>query len=255
MKNLRRSVSAFLAALLLLLLPVTARALSPDDPAFTVRVCFPPEGLSMSLEFAESVGQEPIVSQQDNRLGESCYRFFYRGVPMSWNSGLPQGTELVVETPEDGVLCRLPAESLVGFQSIYTLDLKELAIREGYPAYRDPLLVGARVAITLLLQVLTVFWLGYRTRRSWIVFSGVLLFNHVFLNAGVVAGASTLLTTYVGWALVAAVLAELFLFVIECAVLSLLLLELRERRAVLASALLNAIYPAVCAVFVFFLPM
>lgn len=41
----------------------------------------------------------------------------------------------------------------------------------------------------------------------------------------------------------AALLAELFLFVIETAVFSLLLLEYRERRAVLASALVNGIFP------------
>lgn len=255
MKKWSRVLCAFLAAALLALLPVTALALSPDDPAFTVRVCFPPRGLSLSLQFAEGVGQEPIVSEQDNRLGESCYRFFYKGVPISWKSALPPGTELVAETPEDGVICRLSAESLTGFESIYTLDLQEQSIVEGVPGYRAPLLIGARVAATLLLQVLAVFLLGYRTRRSWLVFSAALLFNHVFINAGVIVGASTLLASYVGWVLVAALLAELFLFVIEAAVFSLLILEHGERRAVLASAVLNGIFLGVCAVFVFFLPM
>lgn len=255
MKHLRHLFSILLAAALLSLPLTTASAVSLDDPAFTVRVCFPPRGLTLSLQFEESMGQEPIPAEADNRLGESCYRFFYRGVPMSWKSGLPEGTRLVAETPKDGVICRLPAESLTGFQSIYTLDLERQAISEGYPVWRTPLLVGIRVAVTLALQVLALFLLGYRARRSWLIFAAVLLFNHIFLNAGVIVGASTLLTSYVGWALAASILAELFLFVIECAVFSLLLLERRERRAVLASALVNFTFPAVCAVFVFFLPM
>lgn len=249
-------LSVLLAALaLLLILPVTACALSLDDPAFTVRVCFPPKGLSVSLQFSDDVGQEPMTAEPDRRLGEGCYRFYYKGVPMSWKSALPEGTELVAETPEDGVICRLSAESLTGFQSIYTLDLQSGTIREGAPWYRAPLLLSLRIGLTLLLQVLSLYLLGYRARRSWIVFCAALLFNHIFLNAGVVVGASTLTSNYVGWALAAAVLAEFFLFVIETAVFSLLILERRERRAVLASALVNGIFPAVCAVFVFFLPM
>jgi len=255
MKSLRRIVSALLGAVLLLALPANARALSPDDPCLTVRVCFPPGGLTLSLQFEENVRGEPLVSEPDRRLGESCYRFYYKGVPMSWKSGLPLGTELVAETPEDGVICRLPAESLTGFESIYTLDLRGQTIWEGMPWYRTPLLLSVRIGLTLLLQLLSLYLLGYRARRSWIILSAVLLFNHVFLNAGVVVGASTVHAVYVGWVLAAAVLAELFLFVIESAVFSLLLLEGGERRAVKASALVNGIFPAVCAVFVFFLPM
>lgn len=255
MKNLRRIVSAFLGAVLLLALPVTALALSLDDPCLTVRVCFPPKGLALSLTFDESVRPEPMAAEPDRRLGEGCYRFYYKGVPMSWKSGLPPGTELVAETPADGVICRLPAESLTGFESVYTLDLQSQSIWEGMPWYRTPLLLSLRIGLTLLLQLLSLYLLGYRARRSWIILSAVLLFNHLFLNIGVVAGASTVLAVYVGWVLAAAVLAELFLFVIESAVLSLLLLEGGERRAVKASALINGLFAGICAVFVFFLPM
>lgn len=255
MKRLRGILSVLLAALALLSLPITALAAGLDDPAFTVRIAFPPKGLSLSLQFEESVREEPLLPEADRRLGESCYHFYYKGVPMSWKSGLPQGTELVAETPGDGVICRLPVGSLTGFGSVYTLDLKGRTIREGMPWYRTPLLLSLRIGLTLLLQVFSLYLLGYRARRSWLILSAALLFNHLFLNAGVVPGASTVLTAYVGWVLVAAVLAELFLFVIESAVFSLLILEGGERRAVKASALVNGSFVLVCALFVFFLPM
>ena len=69
-----------------------------------------------------------------------------------------------------------------GYNDLYTLDLKTLSLIKGKTFTRDATLVSIRVLSTLILEGLVFFLLGYRKRRTWMLFLITNLVTQGFLN-------------------------------------------------------------------------
>ncbi len=256
MKNhdFRRAV--FLAALLFLAFcPVTAAAGPGEDTFVTIMVNGAPREMTVTLEFPEDAEQEPIVMEREDRVWETYFRVYFRGHLIKWRWGLPDSTQVAVKNGPESFVTSFPEGSRTGENAIFLLDVGSRSMEEGDPPFRTVFLIAMRIGITLLLQVLIFYLLGYRDRRSWLIFLLTVSVTQAVLQAFVLRGASTLSSDYVLWALVVLCLSEGFVTVVHTVLFSLLFWNHRERRAVWCAALCNVVTLAVGAVNVVFLPM
>ncbi len=254
-QRLRRWGTLWAALVLALLLPVTALAAPGEDTFLTILVDRAPEGMVFELQFPDNPELEPITMVREDRAWETYFRVYFVKGLIKWRRGLPKGAELVVKNGEESFTMTFPEGLHTSENTVLCLDLETRKLEEGVPPFRSALLVALRVGATLLLQVLAFFLLGYRERRSWLIFLSAVAASQAVLAGLVMVGASTLTSDYVLWALVGLCLAEVFLTVVQTVLFSMKLWEHRERRAVVSAVLSNVITLAVGAVDVLFLPM
>lgn len=69
-----------------------------------------------------------------------------------------------------------------GYNDLYTLDVETQTLIKGKTFERDAFLVSLRLVSTLILEGLIFFLMGYRTRRTWILFLIINLITQGFLN-------------------------------------------------------------------------
>jgi hypothetical protein len=69
-----------------------------------------------------------------------------------------------------------------GYNDLYTFDLETMTLSEGTTLQRNASLISLRLFSTLILEGFVFFLMGYRTRRTWILFLLVNLITQGFLN-------------------------------------------------------------------------
>lgn len=238
MSKLRKTILAFLGALLLgVLLPTAVSANSAEPPCFTVVVFAPPEGLTLSLKLPEGEEREPAVLNPFSKAWETYYRF-YSGLGLSEEEALSGKAELLVEYGEESFTCPLPVEKMDRYNTLLTLDWRNRALTVGVPGLRDVLLVGFRVGLTLLIEALVFFLFGYRRLRSWLVFLSVNLATQAMLNLFLIHVSS--ITGGTSGAIYLYLPCEFFVFLIETLAFPILVREHRKRRAVVYALTANA---------------
>lgn len=235
----KKSLSLLLALslLLCLLCPQAALANSGEPPCFTVLVLNAPEDLSVSLVLGDET-VEPVLLKQDTQAWESYYRFYY-GMS-GWEredeeEGLTDAA-LLVETGETEYTCALPAAAFDYYNNLLTLDVEEQTLAQGQPVWRQPLLVGLRIVLTLVLEGLVFFLFGYRSRRSWAIFLAVNLVTQILLNMAIVSAALS-----GGYWLFLYGFGELLIFAAEIAAFTLTLKEQGRGRAAACALSANAV--------------
>lgn len=225
-----------LPLLLCLLCPRTAFANSGEPPCFTVLVCNAPEDLSVTLVLGDET-VEPVLLKRERQAWESYYRFYYgmsewaREHEEEWL----ENAALLVETGETQYTCAIPSEAFNVYNNLLTLDVKGQVLTEGQPLWRQPLLVGLRVALTLVLEGLVFFLFGYRSRRSWAIFLAVNLVTQALLN---IAIAGTAFRS--GYWVFLYGFGEALIFAAETAVFALTLREHGRGRGALCALTANA---------------
>jgi hypothetical protein len=70
----------------------------------------------------------------------------------------------------------------IGYNDLYTLDLETMTLSEGTSLKRNAFLISLRLFSTLLLEGIVFFLMGYRHRRTWMLFLLVNLITQGFLN-------------------------------------------------------------------------
>lgn len=258
MKKPCRRLLILLSALLLAVLAPATTAAALEPPCFLILTDPPPAAAEMSLHFPESIGQEPIPLEKDSRAWESYFRFHFQGVPMSWRDGMPEGTELWVEMGDDHFSCPIPEKRQPDYNTVFVLDWEERTLREGVPENRAGLLLAIRVGLSaaVLLCQAGIFWLlGFRTKRSWLVFLVSAIGISLLINLGLVTGGCTLYDSYTGWAVTAVLLAEFFICILEPVAFSLLIWEKGSGRSAVGALVPNGFALAVTVLAICLLPM
>lgn len=256
MRQWRKRLLALLGALLLAAaLPVTALAAHGEDTFLTIFLYSPPKDLALTLRYPESAELETMEMIREDRAWETTFRVYFRGHLIKWRNGLPEGTQLVVKGGGEEFSISLSKELKAAENTVLRLDLNARELQTGGPPLRAFLLTALRIVVTLALQTLVFYRLKYHDRRSWKIFAITAVVTQLALQLLIYHGASTLYSDYVLWVLVALILMEAFVTVVHTILLSHMLWEYREKRAVTGAVLCNVVTLVVGAVNVLFLPM
>lgn len=162
------------------ILVTTAYANSAEPPCLTVIVSFPIEDLTLSIRFANGDESDAILLKKEQKAWETYYRFYY-GMTIPSRSSLYDAT-IIVASSESSFECPLPASTFKQYNNVLSLDLKNERIIVGQKPFREPLLIGMRVALTLIIEGLIFFAFGYRNKKSWITFLFINLLTQGALN-------------------------------------------------------------------------
>lgn len=220
-----RLLSFFIIILMITcILAPTAHANSAEPPGLTVIASFPPDDLTLSIRFADGSLVNAVPLEKETKVWEAYYRFFYwmtEGTRPSL-----EGAMLVVQSSEKTFECPLPASAFGLYNNLITLDFANESVAAGQSPVRSFLLISMRVILTLLIEGLIFYALGYRSKASWITFIAVNLLTQGALN---MALSGPNLGSY--WILAFAFY-EMIIFIAEAVAFALILKEQKKGRAI-----------------------
>lgn len=222
-----RILLLILAALLVMALPVTALANSAEPPGMVILALNAPEDMTLTLELETGT---PVLSDQNRIQWESHYRFYYYLDMEDLAVAV-----IRVESGGQSFTCTLPEGVDDGYNNVLTLDFEERSLTLGEPAWRQPLLIGLRLSLTLLIEAVVLWLFGFRAKRSWITFLIINLVTQGLLNISIAGGSLS-----GGYWVVFYYLAEILIFIVETTAFPLVTKEKKAVRRVLAVLAANA---------------
>lgn len=154
------SVSAILS--ILVLRAPDALANAAERPLLQVVIQGNP-----TVEGALSVGEFTCSGTVTHRATETVLSFARWDCP---GGKTPPAAPSTLAVTVDGVAHQIPGPQAPLYNDIYTLDLGTWRLLPGTTVGRDAMLVGSRLGVTLLVEGLVFLLLGFRTRRSWLLF-------------------------------------------------------------------------------------
>lgn len=169
--------------LMMTILPQPVSANSGPPPNLTIIVTGAPEDLVVTLETVNAT-QEVSYVKETVRLWERCYRIYLT----EWGYD-PAGSTLVVKAGGTEYRYEVPKGAGDGYEDLLMLDFAAGTLTLGQPVWRKPLLVTLRVALTLLLEGLVFFLIGYRKPVSWVIFVVINLLTQAWLNFSIAQAA------------------------------------------------------------------
>lgn len=114
---------------------------------------------------------------------ESYIRFYYGSIPDFNRQEEIDGSDAVFFITLDNKQYMIQADIRgSGYNDLYTFDVNNLRLIKGKTFARDATLVSLRLFSTLILEGLVFFIMGYRARRTWILFLMINLLTQGFLN-------------------------------------------------------------------------
>ncbi len=215
-------------ALLIPILTLAASANSAGPPKLTVIVLAPPNDLKLSIQFANGSIKEAITLEKEQKAWEAYYRFPYGMRELTLEQAV-----LIVESSEKSFEYPLAKLGDMEYDSLVTLDVKAEQVITGQSPTRKPLLVSLRVILTLLIEGAILYAMGYRSKRSWIVFLLVNLITQTWLNLFLTG------PFYNFYWIFGLIYYEFFIFIIEAAVYLANLTEHKRGRAFAYAFLAN----------------
>lgn len=220
----------FVLLLVLAALPVTVLANSAEPPGLIIIATDLPQDAELTLECSGAETDPYYRSYRVNKLWESYWQFYYH-----WDLQENSQIFLSVESSQGSFRCAVPQDVMKGYRTLMTLDYTSQILSIGQAPWRQPLLTILRITLTLLIEG-TVFWLlGFRGKRSWLVFLAVNLLTQGWLNIVINSYAF-----HGGYWVLSYILMEFGIFLAECIVLPLLIKEKRKLRSVLFALAANA---------------
>ena len=165
-------------------LPVLANAAEP--PCLTIVVVSAPDDLELALVDTDGAEAYQLRKRQSVRGWETYFRFTYSHVTLPGREYESDDVDLsklrlAVTTGGNTTLLRLPEKTFERYNNVLLLDLSEVKQNpvvfpaeymlrtELYPG-RMVLVIGLRVALTLLIEGVLFWAFGYREKHSWGVF-------------------------------------------------------------------------------------
>lgn len=187
MRKRKAFCTALLAAILLCVLPVGAAANGALGPDMTIIVIGGPEDLTIDIVKTDGINEGRIHLEGAVQIGfERRYRVDYL---QEWTAHpkeelLRNAIKTTLEVRGTGLSWDIPANGIEykGYSHLVTLDVDKRAVIPGQPPWRQPLLVGIRVAFTLLVEGIVFYWFGYRQKRSWAVFAATNILTQTGLS-------------------------------------------------------------------------
>lgn len=162
---------AFLGMLAVLLVALPAWGNASEPPSILLIVPGAPDELVVSV----GDGEDYTEAARRDKMLESYFLFYQRETdPVE---------DLHLRVSGGGHDLRVPLGELTKtYRNVYTLDLDEGTIIEGKDPIRAGVYVAMRVVLTLIIEGLVFFLVGFRTRRSWNIFLIVNLVTQGALN-------------------------------------------------------------------------
>ncbi|MCE5235444.1 MAG: hypothetical protein LLF87_05250 [Eubacteriales bacterium] len=207
-----------LAALVLIslaLFPARASANSAEPPAILVVVLHAPN----DLELFAQVNGELVPMRLSSAAWERYYKLHYFDYPGLPGDAMP--TALVAASGGETKSVPMPALTST-YDNVYTLDYASMKLTRGTLPFRAALLTAMRVMLTLVLEGLVFYLFGFRAKRSWIAFFIINLVTQGALNLVLSLSAFSS-----GYAVLALIILEIFVFLAE---IPAFLLAVREKR-------------------------
>lgn len=196
----------------------TVSANAAEPPQLILNVTNIDEDIDLYLE---TDGSQPQKAMHKRKTWESQF-FIYRG--MSSGPEEMKSAQLVFKRGDE-VLDQIdyPESEISRYNTVWLYDFDSKELTRSDTLTRQILLVGSRILITLLIEGIIFFLLGYREKKSWLAFLLVNLVTQGFLNYNLM-GSTT------GYVFLGFILMELLIFVIEGAVLPKLITEQSKRK-------------------------
>lgn len=169
-KCLRIKFIAF-TIVLALLASIISFANAAEPPSILIIVKDAPEDLVLSI-VGESGWTDAIKTSYPL---EEQFRFYNRDLAKK------QPYRIRVQSRQYNYL--IETQGLIRhYNNVFTLDLKTGDLSEGKTFYRTLNLVGMRVGLTLVIEGFIFYIMGYRQRKSWLIFLSVNLITQLGLN-------------------------------------------------------------------------
>ena len=172
---------------------------SAEPPSILIIVDNAPDDLEVGI-YANGTYSKANIKEKGT---EKYYIFYSRELSTSANYTLKvKSTESTFEMPFEA--------PLKSYDNIFTLDLKNRTLVSGKLLSRSLYLVVLRLTMTLIIEGLIFYLMGYRSKRSWIAFITINSITQGTLNIWL-NGISPL----GGYIIVLLVLGEFFVFIFE----------------------------------------
>ncbi len=124
----------------------------------------------------------------ENKI-ETYIRFYYSSFPQFDYEKEIDGSDAIFIITLDHQQYSIKADIRGhGYNDLFTLNVNTLTLEEGTRFERNASLISIRLFSTLVLEALVFFLMGYRKRRTWILFLIVNLVTQGFLNLLINAG-------------------------------------------------------------------
>lgn len=217
MKLIRQRCFLLLLVAIIGFLPLMAYANSMEPPSLVIIIPGHYEGLSVELVY-----EDGTAFASTKTWPTETQHWFYA----NFNEDQNKETKLHVEWQQGNYTLQLPKDR-EAYHMTYTLDMEKGLLVEGKTLFRSILLVGARVILTLVIEG-AIFWLmGFRTKKSLMIFLSVNFITqtalNIFINSFNVASS---------YPIIGLVFGEFWVFIVEIIVLTVLLQEhTKVRRA------------------------
>jgi hypothetical protein len=220
----------FLLLALIIGLAPAVFANSAEPPSILIIVPNAPHSMELAISIGENYdpqtigipygnqkttpeGETIIPAKSQRQWLESSFRFYVYHLE-------PQKTYEILITV-DGNTSRIPIENIKNrYNNVYTLDWKDKSLTPDRSPMRSVLFVFLRVALTLIIEGLIFYLLGFRKKQSWMFFLGINVITQGALNIWL----NSMFPTN-GYIIFALVIGEFFVFLTEILCFTLLLSE------------------------------
>lgn len=243
-RNAAKKFLVFAMAFLLLavVMPVRVYANSAEPPMFVI---YSPNAPKDTEIFVLTDEGEKDASMYDKRMQLWETSFF-----IDFDSG---GQKFLVRSSEKSFELDIPPKHANGwFSRFYTLDFKAEALTENISPLRAPIMIGARVLLTLLIECGFYFLIKYRAKRSYAAFIAVNLITQTFVNV-IVNWDGGSVSFYAGYNFMVYLFMEFFVFIFEMIVLPFAVKE-KGKWVVLHAFIANALSMVFGGIVLMFLP-
>ncbi len=174
---MRKTFLILVVLMLLISLPVPALANSAEPPGIIIIANDLPEDAQITLEVPGVQPDNSWRSYRVDKLWESQYKLWFHLDMESLT-----GARLRITVGAESFTILLPEDYTQRYNSVMTLDFAARTLSMGQNPWRQPLLTGLRILLTLLTEGF-IFWLfGFRKKSSWLVFLVVNLLTQGWLN-------------------------------------------------------------------------
>lgn len=193
---------------------------SAEPPSILIIAPNAPKDLEVSIEWDKSTHKLKDFRKTD-KIIETYYEIFL-GNLTTYGDYI-----LTFETESDSFDIQLN-KPLHGYNNIYTLDLGSRTLTEGKLLSRSIFLISMRVSLTLIIEALVFYIIGFRNKKSWIAFLILNLLTQGALNIGINNFSPTQ-----GYILIGLIFGEILIFIFEIAVFLIFVKEHNKLRTII----------------------
>jgi hypothetical protein len=195
--------------IMLIIVPVLVMANSMEPPGLVIVL----EGKTENVQVWLDVEGKIIKDNARTYPFETQYWFTH-------SDGFDYKDHVRLNVKKDEQISIFELDNLVEYHNTYTININTMELVKGKTLIRSIRLVGIRLLLTLLIEGFVFYFMGFREKRSWIVFLLINLITQSMLN--IYINTLEIATSY---AILILIFAEFWVFVSEAIAIPRLLNE------------------------------